>query len=304
MQFMLKYIQIFLYIFIPPYVLFAQIAVCTTTSLIADLVKEVGKDKVIVSNLMGPGVDPHLYKASALDLRKISQAKIVFYNGLHLEGRMIDILENLASTKKNTFAVTATIPRENLIFIENENNSDPHVWMDPKLWAMCAQVVAAKLMEIDPTNAAFYSKNAQALADRFAHVIDWSAKLVEGLPIERRILITSHDAYNYFGKAYNFRVLGVQGISTVSEAGLADVVSMVDFIKKNKVKAIFVETSVSHASINRIAQDSNADIGGELFSDSLGALGDMRPVQSETCDVGTYEGMFKYNIYTIVSALK
>jgi len=301
-----KHIYIlFVILFLIPCVTFAKLYITVTTSLVADLTKEIVADNAEVHSLMGPGVDPHLYKATASDLNALTRADIVFYNGLHLEGRMTDIFESLSKRGKNVFPISASIPESKLLeFKANTELPDPHIWFDPALWTLCAEEVTKRLSQLDPSNAKIYTENLKRLRNKYRELTAWNKKLIAQLPQAKRILITSHDAYNYFGRAFDFQVVGVQGISTVSEAGLADIVRMVDFIKEKQVKAIFVESSVSPAAINRISQDSCVAIGGELFSDALGPKGDIRKVGEHDFDVGTYSGMFKYNVSTIVEALK
>lgn len=280
--------------------LLAKIKVCTTTSLVADLVENTAGDLVDIVSLMGPGVDPHLYRASASDLKKLSTADIIFYNGLHLEGRMTDIFEGLAQQGKAVFAVSDGIDKKSLLPLPGTSGYDPHVWFDPILWSQCLDLIITELKKKDPANAKEYETRSTTFKRKLEELSSWGKKQAENLNKEARILITSHDAYNYFGRAFEFQVIGVQGVSTISEAGLADIVSTVDFIKKHKIKSIFVESSVSPAAIERISQDSGVKIGGELFSDSLGSKGEIL----SGFDVGTYIGMFQYNMQTIVSSLK
>ncbi len=275
--------------------------VTATTGMVADLVQSVGGDRVAVSLLMGPGVDPHLYKATASDVSKIRRADVVFYTGLHLEGKMQDLFLQMAKGKKKVFAVTEDLPHARLLSPpEFAGSHDPHVWFDVPLWTLCADSVARRLAEADPANKDAYAANAEALRKKHAALHDWALKKAAELSPEKRILVTSHDAYNYFGKAYGFQVVGLQGISTVTEAGLADVTKLIDFIKEKKLKAVFVESSVPHATIERISRDAGVKIGGELFSDAMGAPGQME----NGYDLGTYEGMIKHNLTTIVEALK
>ena len=268
--------------------------------------QNVGKEQVRVQSLMGAGVDPHVYKATASDIIKLQNADIIFYNGLHLEGRMTDQFKGLSKRGKPVYALTEKLSKDDLLtYMDDMDLADPHVWFDSKLWSQCAQEAADVLAEKDPENAIFYKDNASAYQKELEQLDAWGQKKANELPKAKRILVTSHDAYNYFGKAFDFQVIGIQGLSTVSEAGLADIVSMVDFIREKQIKAIFVETSVSQAAITRVSEDSGAAIGGELFSDSLGAPKEfLKTINGESYDVGTYTGMFKYNMETIVGALK
>lgn len=275
--------------------------VVATTTLVADLARAVGGEAVRVEGLMGPGVDPHLYKPTGTDARRLRDAKVLFYNGLHLEGRMTEVLER----QERAHALAEAVPVERLITGgEGGAAADPHVWGDAGLWAECVAVVVAGLSEALPEQRAAFEQRGQAVRERLRALDAWVRERVAALPPERRVLVTSHDAFAYFGRAYGFEVLGVQGISTVSEAGLADVARLVDVIKERGVRAVFVESSVPPATMERISQDSGARIGGELFSDALGVPGEMRQVGGEEVDVGTYEGMLRFNVSTIVEALK
>ena len=283
-----------------------KIRVAATTNIVGDLVKDVAGDRAEVTALMGPGVDPHLYKASASDVGTLSRAKVIFYNGLHLEGRMADLLVKLGRRGKAVYAVTEGIPEDRLLEpAEFEGHYDPHVWFDPELWTLCIDTVANALSEHDAPNADYYQERGQSLKNRYADYFDWAKQQIAQVPESQRVLITSHDAYNYFGRAFGFQVIGVQGISTMSEAGLADIIAITEFIKEKKIKAIFVESSVSPAAIQRVSQDSGAKIGGELFSDAMGLPGQIEEASDGSrFDVGTYEGMLKHNVATISGALK
>ncbi|HEY0944396.1 MAG TPA: zinc ABC transporter substrate-binding protein [Opitutaceae bacterium] len=279
----------------------APLRVAATTSMVADLVKQVGGELVAVDGLMGAGVDPHLYKATASDVLKLQRADVIFYNGLMLEGKMTDLFTKMARTKKHVYALAEAIPGDQLLEpAQFEGHYDPHVWFDVTLWSRCAESVVEGLGAADPANKETYAKNGAEVQKRLGGLHAWALAKVAELPAERRILVTSHDAYNYFGRAYGFQVVGLQGISTVSEAALADMAGLVDFIRKRGVKAIFVESSVPHATIERIAQDARVKVGGELFSDAMGTPGEIE----NGYDLGTYEGMVKHNLTTIVEALK
>lgn len=279
----------------------ARIKVTATTSMVADLVRNVGGDRLDVHALMGPGVDPHLYKATASDVLKLQQAKVIFYNGLLLEGKMQELFGQMARKKKFVYAVTEGLSKDQLLTpAAFGGHPDPHVWFDVPLWSQCTDKVVAGLTACDPAGKSIYEKNAAALKKKHAELHQWALKKASELPTERRILVTSHDAFNYFGRAYGFKVVGLQGISTVTEAGVADMAKLVDFIRSNKLPAVFVESSVSHATIDRISKDAGVRIGGELFSDAMGTPGQME----NGYDLGTYEGMIKHNLTTIVNALK
>jgi manganese/zinc/iron transport system substrate-binding protein len=273
--------------------------------MVTDLVQQIGGDRVSVCGLMGPGVDPHLYKASTRDVTRLHSAKAVFYNGLMLEGRMSDLFERLGKSGRKTYAVAASFTEADLLKpAEFQGHPDPHIWGDAKMWSRCVDSVVRGLSEVDPPGSAEFAKRGAAYKQELAKLDAWATKRVQELPEDQRYLVTSHDAFNYYGRAYGFKVVGVQGISTVSEAGLADITKVVDLIKSKRVKAIFVESSVPKTTIERISQDSGAKIGGELYSDALGTPGTKVATHGETYDEGTYIGMLKHNINTAVDALK
>ena len=275
--------------------------VVSTTGMVNDLVLRVGGDAVTAQVLMGAGVDPHLYKATASDVVKLQKAEVIFYNGLMLEGKMTDVFARMQRAKKRVHAVTEGLDHAALLKPEGfEGHPDPHVWFDVKLWAGCLDVVATRLGEALPEKRAVFEANAAKAKGEMEALHAWALAKAGELAPERRVLVTSHDAYNYFGRAYGFQVVGLQGISTVSEAALADMAKLTDFIKERGLKAVFVESSVSHATIERIAKDSGVRVGGELFSDAMGTPGQME----NGYDLGTYEGMVKHNLTTIVEALK
>ena len=283
----------------------AKMNVVTTTTMVTDMVKEVGGDRVSVVGLMGPGVDPHLYKPASGDVVKLQRAKVIFYSGLMLEGRMSDLFFRMARTGKKVYAVTESIPeKDRLEPPEFEGHWDPHVWGDPTLWSKCIATVVEGLSQGDPAGRPYYTKRGLGVVESYKDVHQWALKRIAGIPKKQRVLLTSHDAFNYFGKAFGFQVVAVQGLSTVSEAGLADITKTVDFIKSKNLKAIFVESSVNPAAIERVSKDAGVKIGGELFSDACGKPGEMHEGQREKYDVGTFVGMVKHNINTIVDALK
>ena len=282
-----------------------KLKVVTTTTMIYDAVKQIGANRVQVEGLMGAGVDPHLYKPAASDVIKLTKADIVFYNGLALEGKMADLFSRLQKQGKPVYAVTETISKAKLLKPDGvQGHWDPHVWGDPDLWIECLSLIAENLMKADPEGTTAYRQAAQAYTKKLSDLKAWGIRNAHKIPEEKRFLITSHDAFNYFGKAFGFEVIGVQGISTVTEAPLADLIHVVDFIKSKKIPAIFVESSVSPTTIKRISQDSGAKIGGELFSDALGTKGEIESFDALDFDLGTYEGWVAHNIATITSALR
>lgn len=287
-----------------PSVCAAQLQVTTTTTMVADLAREIGGDRVSVTGLMGPGVDPHLYKPTASDLFRLRGSKVIFYNGLRLEGKMSDLLDRLAKSKPGVAAVTSGIEDSKLLKPEEwQALGDPHVWGDPMLWVDCAGVIARTLTELDPAGKSYYESRLKVVTAELKQLNDWIQEQLERIPKEERLLVTSHDAFNYFGRAFQMEVLGIQGISTVSQAGLADITNVADLLKKRGVKAIFVESSVSKATIERVSADAGVKIGGELYSDALGTPGTKETLAGMTYDPGTYIGMMRHNVLTIVTAL-
>ncbi|MDN9010904.1 metal ABC transporter solute-binding protein, Zn/Mn family [Brevibacillus laterosporus] len=274
--------------------------ITTTTGMVADIVAKVGGNQVEVTQLMGAGVDPHLYKASQGDIKRIEDADIVFYSGLHLEGKMVDIFEQM-SKKKPVIAVTKQIPKELLhADPESPDQPDPHVWFDVSLWMKAVEQVRDSLSEIDTLHKDMYHTNATNYLKQLQELHDYAKEQVATVPKEQRVLVTAHDAFAYFGKAYDIEVVGLQGISTASEYGLKDVQNLVTTLVDRKIKAVFVESSVPKRSIEAVvegasAKNHNVVIGGELFSDAMGTPGTPE---------GNYIGMVKHNVDTIVSALK
>jgi manganese/zinc/iron transport system substrate-binding protein len=278
-----------------------KLNVVTTTSMITDLVKNIGGDLINIQGLMGSGIDPHLYKASEGDVSKLSNADLIFYNGLHLEGKLVEVFEKMGSQNIKTVPIAEIIDESTLIGSDYfQSNYDPHIWFDVDYWKQATQYVAQKLGEAVPEHKATFESNGQKY---IAELEVLKAKLIttiETLPKEKRILVTAHDAFNYFGKAFGFEVLGLQGLSTATEAGVQDVQNLAAFIIKNNVKAIFVESSVPKRTIEALqaavkSKDHDVEIGGTLFSDALGNAGTTE---------GTYIGMFTFNVNTIVNALK
>jgi len=282
-----------------------KINVVTTSTMVTDMVKAVGGNRVNVVGLMGPGVDPHLYKPASGDVVKLQRAKVIFYSGLMLEGRMSDLFFRMSRAGKKVYAVTESIPeKDRLEPPEFDGHWDPHIWGNPSLWSKCVSTVVKGLSDVDPDGKNYYANQGTIVEKSYNDVHKWGLKRISTLPKKQRTLVTSHDAFNYFGKAFGFQVVAVQGLSTVTEAGLADIAKMVDFIQEKNLKAIFIESSVNPAAIQRISKDANVKIGGELFSDACGNPGDMHESQGEKYDVGTFVGMVKHNINTIVNALK
>lgn len=277
-----------------------RLRVVATTGMIADVAARVGGARVHVDGLMGPGVDPHLYKASAGDVRRLADADLVLYNGLHLEAAMGEVLEAMGK-RRPTVAVTDSIPREALTApAEFAGNYDPHVWFDVRLWMQATRAIVAALASADTAHAAEYAARGADLLAEMDALDAWIRYVVADLPIERRVLVTAHDAFGYFGRAYGFEVRGLQGISTASEAGTGDVQRLADEIAQRRIRSVFVETSIPRRTIEAVqaavrSRGFEVGIGRPLHSDALGTPG---------TPAGTYTGMVRHNVEAIVDGLR
>tara|TARA_B110000240_G_C13456789_1_gene434875 strand:+ start:112 stop:1023 length:912 start_codon:yes stop_codon:yes gene_type:complete len=278
-----------------------NINVVTTTSMITDLVKNIGGKHINIQGLMGSGVDPHLYKASEGDVSKLVNADVIFYNGLHLEGKLVDVFEKMGSATKTPIALADELDKTTLIGSDYfASNYDPHVWFNIEYFKQFAKKVTQILSEKNPKNTVNFIENEKQYLAKLDTLENNMREIIKDLPVEKRILVTAHDAFNYFGKNYGFEVVGLQGLSTATEAGVKDVQKLAAFIIEKKVKAIFVESSVPKRTIEALeaavkSKGHDVKIGGTLFSDALGNAGTIE---------GTYIGMFEYNVNTIVNALK
>ncbi len=270
-----------------------------TVGMVADLVRQVGGDRVEVTQIMGSGVDPHLYKATRDDVQTIMQGDMVFYAGLMLEGKMADTLIKVARNKP-VIAVTEQLDASRLLEPDEfQGHYDPHIWMDVTAWSECVAVVARSLAEFDPAHAPEYQERATHYQKQLVALHEYGRASIATIPAESRLLITSHDAFNYFGRAYGLEVRGIQGISTESEAGLQGINELVELIVRQHVRAVFVESSVPRKNIEALvegarARDHFVTIGGELFSDAMGEAGTYE---------GTYIGMLDHNMTLVTRAL-
>lgn len=277
-----------------------KIRVTTTIGMINDIVTNIGGEHVETIGLMKSGVDPHLYKASQGDIKKLENADLIFYNGLHLEGKMVDIFKKMAKNKP-TIAVTKNIPEENLRSTnEGTQDHDPHVWFNVAHWISAAETVKEELIKFDPDHEEDYLNHAEIYIGKLKELDRYVKDQIATIPEQSRILVTAHDAFGYFGEAYGIQVMGLQGISTASEYGSRDVIELRDYLVKNKIKAVFVESSVPKKAIEAVIQGAKEkgheiQIGGELFSDAMGEEGTVE---------GTYIGMVRHNVDTVVNALK
>ncbi|WNB16770.1 metal ABC transporter solute-binding protein, Zn/Mn family [Marivirga arenosa] len=276
-----------------------QTYIVCTTGMIKDAAKNIIGDKAKIEALMGPGVDPHLYKATQGDLKKLQAADIIIYNGLFLEGKMGEILEKLKN-RKTVIAMAELLNKESFINnTEFQGAYDPHIWFDVNLWKKASTLLSKKLIQYDSSNQNYYQKNT----DQYIHSLDSLNEAVsqklKDIPDSKRVLVTAHDAFAYFGRAYNIEVRGLQGISTLSEFGLRDVSNLVEFITENEIPAIFTETSVSEKAIKAVLEGCKSKghdvvIGGSLYSDAMGEEGTFE---------GTYLGMVHSNVEKIVEGL-
>lgn len=274
--------------------------VVATTSIVGDLVRTIGGDAVALETLMGAGVDPHLYKPSAGDVRSMASAQVIVYNGLHLEGKMTEVLAEMGTRGAETVAIAECVSTDRLLPVEGyETMHDPHVWFDVELWAEAAACLRDALMRIDPEHAEGYQKRGDAVITEFAALHDWIGEQIAVLPEDRRVLVTAHDAFSYFGRAYGVEVRGLLGVSTAAEAGTADVQDLAVYIADRGLPAVFVESSVPPRFIEALteavaARGGDVTIGGSLYSDALGSPGG--PAE-------TYIGTVRTNVETIVGAM-
>lgn len=278
-----------------------KLNIVATTTMIADITRVIGGDDVEVNGLMGPGIDPHLYQASAGDVTLMQKADVVIYNGLHLEGKMGEIFESLSSQGSAVICIEDGIDRRVLLIsADDENVYDPHIWFDVSIWKSASEIVAQGLIDIDPDNEQAYKGNLENYLKELDELDKYIKDRVAELPEGQRVLVTAHDAFSYFGNAYGFEVKGLQGISTEAEAGTGDVSSLAAFIADRQIKAIFIESSVPPKTIEALrdavkAKGFDVSIGGELYSDALG---------DEDSGAETYILTFKSNVDTIVDSLK
>lgn len=276
------------------------IKVTTTVGMIADSVRNIGGDAVDVTGLMGPGVDPHLYKPAASDISALSDADLIFYGGLELEGRMTDVLVQMATSGIPTVAVAEKAPEDQLREPpEFQGKYDPHIWFSVLLWKTAVEAIREALVELDSDQAEMFDANAEAYQQKLDELDTYVREQTERVTEDNRVLVTAHDAFGYFGEEYGYEVYGLQGISTAAEAGAGDVQDLSDMIVEREIPAIFVESSVPPGTIEAVQEACkskgwNVQIGGELFSDAMGEDGTPE---------GTYIGMVEHNIDTIVAAL-
>ena len=269
-----------------------------TVGMVADIVQAVAKEKAEVKNIIGSGVDPHVYNPTRSDVATLLKSDIIFYAGLLLEGQMSDILVKV-SRKRPVYAVTELLQSDYLIHDAQTNHDDPHVWMDVNGWMKAVEVVADAMSIFDPPNQDYYSQNAKQYLKQLKQLNEYAKQAIASIPPEQRLLVTAHDAFNYMGRAYGIEVLGIQGLSTESEAGIKDINRIVDTLVNRKIPSVFVESSVSQKNVKALIEGAasrghQVAIGGELYSDAMGPPGTYE---------GTYIGMIDHNVTVIASAL-
>lgn len=295
-----RLVPAFLALALPALAVAAPLHAVCTTAMVADVVRAVGGERVRVTTLIGSGVDPHLYKATRADAATLLRAEIVFYNGLLLEGKMTDALVKAARSGRPVYALTEEVSEDSLLEPPAmEGHYDPHLWMDPLAWSETTDVVAAALTALLPDHEGEFAQRAEAYRAELQGLHEYASSAIATIPQDRRVLVTAHDAFNYFARRYAIRVEGIQGISTESEAGLAEIEALVSLLVSQRIPAVFTETTVSDRGVRALiegarAQGHNVSIGGSLFSDAMGAPGTYE---------GTYVGMIDHNVTTIVRAL-
>lgn len=275
-------------------------SIVCSTAMISDVVERIAGKRAVVTGLMGSGVDPHLYKPTRSDIALLSGADLVFYNGLLLEGKMTDALIRVAVAGKKVYAISEALdPKLLLEPAEFQGHYDPHIWMDPRAWSKIVPAIRDRLSEFDKSSSDYYQHNSALYMAELEQLDKLADAALSSITKDARVLITAHDAFNYFGRRYGFEVLGIQGISTESEAGIRDIEKMVELLVARKIPAVFVESTVSERNIRALIEGARArghhvKVGGQLFSDAMGSSGTY---------LGTYIGMIDHNVTTIARAL-
>ena len=274
-----------------------RIQIVTTISQIGEPIEVIGGDRVEVESLMGPGVDPHLYKATQGDINKLQNADIILYSGLHLEGNMGEIFAKMSETKP-TVGLGESLDKEKLL-TDEEGAIDPHIWFDVDLWKEALDVAVEELKKLSPDDADYFEENKQKYFSQLDELKKEAVEKISSIPQEQRVLVTAHDAFGYFGRMYDIEVIGLQGLSTEDEVGLSDIQSTVKLLMEKQVPAVFVESSINQNSIQAVIDGASKEglevtLGGELYSDAMG---------TEGTEEGTYLGMYRHNVNTIYQAL-
>ena len=274
-----------------------RIQIVTTISQIGEPIEVIGGDRVDVESLMGPGVDPHLYKATQGDINTLQDADIILYNGLHLEGNMGEVFANM-SANKTIVSLGESLDKEKFL-MDEEGAIDPHIWFDVDLWKEALDVAVEELKQFSPEDADYFEENKQKYFSKLDELKKEAVEKISSIPEEQRVLVTAHDAFGYFGRMNDIEVIGLQGLSTEDEVGLSDIGSTVQLLIEKKVPAVFIESSINQSSIRAVIDGASKEglevtLGGELFSDAMGAKG---------TEEGTYLGMYHHNVNTIYKAL-
>jgi len=274
-----------------------RIQIVTTISQIGEPIEVIGGDRVEVKSLMGPGVDPHLYKATQGDINKLQNADIILYSGLHLEGNMGEIFAKMSETK-TTMGLGESLDKEKLL-MDEDGAIDPHIWFDIDLWKEALNVAVEELKKLSPENADYFDENKQVYFSKLDELKNEAVEKITSIPEKQRVLVTAHDAFGYFGRMYDIEVIGLQGLSTEDEVGLSDIQSTVKLLIEKQVPAVFVESSINQNSIQAVIDGASKEglevtLGGELFSDAMGTKG---------TEEGTYLGMYRHNVNTVYQAL-
>lgn len=273
--------------------------VVASTAMLAEAVQQVGGSRVAATALMGTGVDPHIYRQTHRDIARLSRADLIIYHGLHLEAQLLPLFQDMARHKP-VVALAEAVPAK-LLLADDEHPDlhDPHIWMDPSLWQQVVQAARDTLTRLDPSGARAYAENAERYNQSIAAAADQTTAWLHAVPAERRVLVTAHDAFRYFGRAYGYEVLAIQGISTESEASLHQIEQLVDTLVRRRIGAVFIESSVPVQHVRALTEGAAARghrvvIGGELYSDAMGEPGTPE---------GTYTGMIQHNARVIADAL-
>lgn len=274
--------------------------ITATTGMVTDIVRNVAGDRARVVGIIGEGVDPHLYVPTRSNVASLMDADVVFYSGLLLEGKMTDTLIRVATSGRPVYAVTELVDEASLLEPEEFSGLfDPHLWMDVSGWILAVRAVAGTLSEFDPVDAAGYTARADTYSTTLEQLHEYALQVLGSIPEQQRVLVTAHDAFNYFGHAYGLEVMGIQGVSTESEAGLDDINRLVETLVSRRIRAVFVETTVADRNVRALIEGAAAGghsvvIGGELFSDAMGQAGTYE---------GTYIGMLDHNVTTVARSL-
>ena len=283
----------------------SRLNIVTTTTQITDLVNQLAGDRCNIRSMMGPGVDPHLYKPTAHDIMSLSTADAIIYHGLKFEGKLASAFNQAALTKDKTYPIHSPIdPSFLLASDEEDGHFDPHIWFDPKIWTQCLMGLSRHLAVLMPDDSALIEARAKEISRQYKEIQEFASTALTKIPLNKRKLITSHDAFQYFGNFFHLEVIALQGISTATEAGLGDRANLVDFIKNHNIPCIFVESSVNPKAIQEIAREAKVKIGKPLFSDALGSSQDtVTGPNGQEYSLSTWPGMMIYNTEAIVNGL-